>query len=300
MASAGFSGTHVAIVTPMLPGGEIDWQGWQRLVDFHLQHGTDGLVIGGTTGESPTLADAELRELVLRALEQARGRLKIVAGAGTNSTAATVARVREFSALGVDGLLLVTPAYNRPTQEGLYRHFEAAAAASAVPVILYNVPSRTAVDMLPETVARLAALPRIVAVKEAFASMERIRVLRALCPPQFQILSGDDATVREAMKHGACGVISVTANVAPAQMSAMIRAAASGQHELAAQLDAKLAGLHDTLFVEANPIPVKWALARMGLIGDALRLPLTELSARYHAQVAAALRQADITLATAA
>ena len=265
-----------------------------------MQNGTDGLVIGGTTGESPTISDAELRELVLRAQEQVGGRIKLIAGAGTNSTASTIAKVREMSALGVDGVLLVTPAYNRPTQEGLYQHFAAAAAASAVPVILYNVPGRTAVDLLPPTVARLAALPRIVAIKEAVASLERIRELRALCPPSFQILSGDDATVREAMAVGACGVISVTGNVAPALMSAMIRAAAAGETAEAERLDAKLVGLHDKLFVEANPIPVKWAMARMGLIGDTLRLPLTELSARYHETVAAALRQADITLAAAA
>ena len=300
MVSAGFAGTHVAIVTPFRPGGDIDWDAWSRLVDFHVRNGTDGIVVGGTTGESPTISDAELRELVQRAQAQASGKLKIIAGAGTNSTAGTVAKVREMSALGVDGLLLVTPAYNRPTQEGLYRHFEAAAAASSVPVILYNVPSRTAVDMLPETVARLATLPRVVAIKEAVASMDRIRALRAACPPDFQVLSGDDATVREAMKLGCCGVISVTANVAPGLMSAMIGAALRGEHAEAARLDAKLAGLHEKLFVEANPIPVKWALSRMGLLDGALRLPLTELSARYHPEVAAALRQAGITLAAAA
>lgn len=300
MLAAGFSGTHVAIVTPMRPDGEIDWQAWSRLLDFHVQNGTDGLVIGGTTGESPTLTDAELKELVRRATQQVGGHLKIVAGAGTNSTASTVAKVREMSALGVDGLLLVTPAYNRPTQEGLYRHFQAAAAASTVPVILYNVPSRTAVDLLPETAARLALLPRVVAIKEAVASMERVRALRALCPAAFEVLSGDDATAREAMGAGACGVISVTGNVAPALMSAMIRAAAAGDAAEAARLDAKLGALHEQLFLEANPIPVKWAMARMGLIGDTLRLPLTELSARYHEPVAAALRQADITLAAAA
>ena len=300
MVSAGFSGSHVAIVTPMRPGGEIDREAWSRLVDFHLGNGTAGIVVGGTTGESPTISDAELRELVQRAQAQARGRLKIIAGAGTNCTAGTVDLVREMSALGVDGVLLVTPAYNRPTQEGLYRHYEAAAAASKVPVILYNVPSRTAVDMLPETVARLAVLPRVVAIKEAVASMDRIRELRAICPSSFEILSGDDATVRAAMQLGCSGVISVTANVAPALMSAMIAAAGRGDHAEAARIDAKLAALHDRLFVETNPIPVKWALARMGLIDGALRLPLTDLSARYHQDVAAALRQADITLAAAA
>ncbi|HEV7633410.1 MAG TPA: 4-hydroxy-tetrahydrodipicolinate synthase [Steroidobacteraceae bacterium] len=300
MATAGFAGTHVAVVTPMRPGGEIDWQAWSRLVTLHRENGTDGLVVCGTTGESPTISDAELRELVQRALSQAAGRLRILAGVGTNSTAATVARVREFSQLDVDGLLLVTPAYNRPTQEGLYRHFEAAAAASTKPVILYNVPGRTAVDLLPETAARLAQLPRIVALKEAVDSMQRIRDLKAQCPAHFQILSGDDATAREAVAAGASGVISVTANVAPAQMSAMIAAALRGDHALATQLDARLAGLHRQLFVEANPIPVKWALQRMGLMDGALRLPLTELSERYHESVAAALRQADIPLAAAA
>jgi 4-hydroxy-tetrahydrodipicolinate synthase len=296
MVAAGFSGTHVAIVTPMTAGGEIDWDAWTRLIDFHLANGTDGIVVGGTTGESPTISDAELRELVQRAQLRAAGRVKIIAGAGTNSTAGTIAKVREMSALGVDGLLLVTPAYNRPTQEGLFRHYEAAAAASSVPVILYNVPSRTACDMLPETVARLAVLPRIVAIKEAVASLDRFRALRAACPASFEILSGDDASVREAMRVGCCGVISVTANVAPGLMSAMIRAAGRGDQAEAARLDAKLAGLHEKLFVEANPIPVKWALARMGLMDGALRLPLTELSARYHETVEAALRQAEIPL----
>jgi 4-hydroxy-tetrahydrodipicolinate synthase len=300
MVSAGFAGAHVAIVTPFRPGGEIDWEAWSRLVDLHLRNGTDGIVVGGTTGESPTISDDELRELVRRAQGQAQGRLKIIAGAGTNSTAGTVEKVRGMQGLGVDALLLVTPAYNRPTQEGMFRHFAAAAAASSVPVILYNVPSRTSVDMLPETVARLAALPRIVAIKEAVASMDRIRALRAACPPAFEILSGDDASVREAMQVGCCGVISVTANVAPGLMSAMIHAALRGDHAEAARIDAKLAGLHDKLFVEANPIPVKWALARMGLMDGTLRLPLTELSARYHLDVVAALRQADITLAAAA
>ncbi|MEP7313872.1 MAG: 4-hydroxy-tetrahydrodipicolinate synthase [Pseudomonadota bacterium] len=300
MATAGFAGSHVAIVTPMRPDGEIDWQAWSRLVALHRENGTDGLVVGGTTGESPTITDAELRELVLRARSEAAGRLQIIAGVGSNSTATTVARVREFSALGLDGLLLVTPAYNRPTQEGLFHHFEAAAAASTVPVILYNVPGRTAVDLLPETTARLAQLPRVVALKEAVDSVQRVRELKSLCPAQFEILSGDDATARETIAAGACGVISVTGNVAPAQMSAMIAAARRGDQVLAAQLDARLAGLHRALFVEANPIPVKWAMHRMGLIDGTMRLPLTDLSERYHESVAAALRQADIQLAAAA
>lgn len=300
MSAPSFAGLHVAIVTPFTRSGEVDWPAWSRLVDFHLQQGTDGLVVGGSTGESVSLEDAEVRELALRAREQAGDRLKIVVGAGTSSTASTVRRVRDLSALPVDGLLVVTPAYNRPTQEGLYRHFEAVDAASRVPVILYNVPSRTAVDMLPETVARLAQLPRIAGIKEAVATMERIRELRTVCPAEFQVLSGDDPTAREAVALGACGVISVTGNVAPALMRGVIQAAARGDAAEAARLDAQLAALHQQLFVESNPIPVKWALERMGLIGGTLRLPLTELSARCRDGVAAALEAAQIPLSSAA
>src|SRR6187551_1100536 len=187
MSSQAFAGTHVAIVTPFQDGGEIDWQAWSRLLDWHQASGTSGVVVGGTTGESPTITEDELLELTRRARAQAAGRMQIIVGCGTNSTASTVERVRLYSAQGVDGLLLVTPAYNRPSQEGLFRHFEAAAQAADVPVILYNVPSRTAVDMLPETVARLARLPRVVAVKEAVASMQRVRELVAQCPPGFAI-----------------------------------------------------------------------------------------------------------------
>lgn len=300
MSAALFAGSHVAIVTPLRAGGEIDWQAWTRLVDFHLQQGSDGLVVGGTTGESVALTDVELHELLRRAQAQAAGRMKIVAGVGTSSTETTVRRVQEASALPIDGLLVVTPAYNRPTQEGLYRHFEAVAGASALPVMLYNVPSRTAVDMLPETVARLAQLPNIVAVKEAVPQMQRIRDLCAQCPGGFAVLSGDDATAREAIANGAVGVVTVTGNVAPALMRSMVVAAARGDAALAAQIDARLAPLHEHLFVEPNPIPVKWALARMGLISGTLRLPLTELSTRYHDVVAAALRAAQIPQASAA
>lgn len=300
MSAALFAGSHVAIVTPLRADGEIDWQAWTRLVDFHLQQGSDGLVVGGTTGESVALTDVELHELLRRAQAQAAGRMKIVAGVGTSSTETTVRRVQEASALPIDGLLVVTPAYNRPTQEGLYRHFEAVAGASALPVMLYNVPSRTAVDMLPETVARLAQLPNIVAVKEAVPQMQRIRDLCAQCPGGFAVLSGDDATAREAIANGAVGVVTVTGNVAPALMRSMVVAAARGDAALAAQIDARLAPLHEHLFVEPNPIPVKWALARMGLISGTLRLPLTELSTRYHDVVAAALRAAQIPQASAA
>ncbi|MEO8306906.1 MAG: 4-hydroxy-tetrahydrodipicolinate synthase [Pseudomonadota bacterium] len=291
-----FAGSLVAIVTPLLDDGEVDWQAWARLVDFHLQNGTTGLVVGGTTGESPTITEAELVEMVRRARDQAAGRMHIIVGCGTSSTASTVERVRLYSGQGVDGVLLVTPAYNRPTQQGLFLHFEAAAQAARVPVILYNVPARTAVDMLPETVARLARVPNVVAIKEAVPSMQRFRDLAAQCPGGFSLLSGDDATAREAMSHGASGVISVTANVAPALMSRMILAAAGGNQTSAASIDAQLAQLHQALFIEANPIPVKWALERMGLIRGGLRLPLTRLAEQYHAAVKAAVLQAGIAL----
>jgi 4-hydroxy-tetrahydrodipicolinate synthase len=300
MHSQGFSGTHVAIVTPFRDDGELDWQAWSRLIDWHVASGTNGIVVGGTTGESPTITEAELVEMTRRACEQAAGRMQIIVGCGTNSTASTVERARFYSGQGVDGLLVVTPAYNRPSQEGLFRHFEAVAKVASVPVILYNVPSRTAVDMLPETVARLAQLPGIVAIKEAVASMQRIRELATQCPQGFGLLSGDDATVREAIRNGAHGVISVTSNVAPKSMSQMIAAARAGDDALAAEIDARLAGLHQSLFVEANPIPVKWALERMGVMRGKLRLPLTPLNLRYHAAVEAALLQAGISLAVAA
>ncbi len=300
MSPQAFSGAHVAVVTPFRDDGEIDWPAWSRLVDWHAASGTTGIVVGGTTGESPTITEQELLDLVRRAREQAAGRMQIIVGCGTNSTATMVERVRLYSAQGVDGLLVVTPAYNRPSQEGLFRHFEAAAQAATVPVILYNVPSRTAVDMLPETVAKLARLPRIVAIKEAVASMQRVRELAALCPAGFGILSGDDATTREAVRNGAGGVISVTGNVAPALMSRMVAAALAHDEAGAAELDARLAGLHQSLFLEANPIPVKWALERMGIMRGKLRLPLTPLAPRHHEAVEAALAQAGVSLAAAA
>ncbi|MGH8259409.1 MAG: 4-hydroxy-tetrahydrodipicolinate synthase [Steroidobacteraceae bacterium] len=287
-----FSGSLVAIATPMKADGSLDFEAWTRLIDFHLRNGTGGLVVGGTTGESATLSDAELVQLTERACAQVARRMPVIAGAGVSSTAATIENVRRLSQLPVDGLLLVTPAYNRPSQEGLYRHFAAAAEASRVPVVLYNVPSRTAVDMLPRTVARLAQLERVVAVKEAVAQIERIRELRRLCPEGFAVLSGDDATAREAVLAGAVGVVSVTANVAPRAMADMIAAAARGDRERAERLDARLAGLHRDLFLESNPIPLKWALERMGLIDGGIRLPLTELATQHRAVLEAALREA--------
>jgi 4-hydroxy-tetrahydrodipicolinate synthase len=287
-----FSGSLVAIVTPMRPDGAVDLEAWTRLLDFHAENGTSGVVVGGTSGESATLRELELRDLALRACERLRGRLAVIVGAGTSSTSTTVERVRWLSELPIDGLLLVTPAYNRPAQEGLYQHFAAAAAASRKPIVLYNVPARTAVDMKPATVARLSRVARIVGVKEALPETGRVRELVDAVTKGFVVLSGDDATAREAIGGGARGVISVTANVAPRAMSEMVAAALAGDAARARELDAPLADLHRELFVESNPIPVKWTLAQMGLIGGALRLPLTPLSEAHQATVRAAARAA--------
>jgi 4-hydroxy-tetrahydrodipicolinate synthase len=289
-----FSGSMVAIVTPMSADGALDWAAWDRLLDFHAAEGTSAVVVAGTTGESPALGLDEIEELTKRAVARCRGRIRVLVGCGTNSTATTVARTRVLSRLGVDGVMLVTPYYNKPPQEGLYRHFTAAADASAAPVVLYNVPGRTAVDLLPGTVGRLARHPRIVAVKEASASLQRLREVLAACPPGFAVLSGDDATAVEWMAAGAHGVISVTANVAPRKMSDAAALALGGDAAAAQAVDAALQPLHRDLFVEANPIPVKWAVSRLGLIGGTLRLPLVELQPAHHETVRRAMQAAGI------
>jgi 4-hydroxy-tetrahydrodipicolinate synthase len=291
-----FSGSLVAIVTPMTLDGSLDWPAWDRLLDFHMKEGTDGIVVAGTTGESPVLSLEEIEELTRRAVARCAGKLKVVVGAGTHSTAATVARTRDLSRLGADAVMLVTPYYNKPPQEGLYRHFSAAADASAVPVILYNVPSRTGVDLLPATVARLARHPQIVAVKEATAQLSRARELLSLVPADFAVLSGDDASAIDFLAAGAKGVISVTANVAPRRMHEACAAALSGDLAVARAIDADLQPLHRDLFVDASPIPVKWAVARMGLIGNAIRLPLVELTPAHQDTVLRAMRTAGVTL----
>jgi 4-hydroxy-tetrahydrodipicolinate synthase len=290
-----FSGSLVAIVTPMTADGGLDWPAWDRLLDFHISEGTDGIVIAGTTGESPVLSVDEIEELTRRAVARCQGRLKVVVGAGTHSTATTVACTRILSHLGVDAVMIVTPYYNKPPQEGLYRHFVAAADASAVPVILYNVPSRTGVDLLPATVARLARHPQIVALKEATPQMSRARELLSLVPPGFALLSGDDATAIEFIGAGGKGVISVTANVAPRRMHEACVAALAGDFKTARAIDADLQALHQELFVESNPIPVKWAVARMGLIGSGIRLPLVELAPVHQETVLRAMRAAGVT-----
>jgi 4-hydroxy-tetrahydrodipicolinate synthase len=291
-----FSGSMVAIVTPMTADGGLDWPAWDRLLDFHAREGTDGIVVAGTTGESPALATDEIEELTRRAVARCRDKVKVIVGTGTNSTAGTVARTRLLSRLGVDAVMVVTPYYNKPPQEGLYRHFMAAADASDTPVILYNVPSRTVADLLPSTVARLARHPQIVGLKEATGSLSRARETLESSPAEFTLLSGDDATAIDLMSVGARGVISVSANVAPRRMHEACEAALAGDLAKARAIDATLQPLHRDLFVEASPIPVKWAVARMGLIGSAIRLPLVDLSAVHHDTVLRAMRAAGVTL----
>ncbi len=289
-------GSLVAIVTPMSADGSLDLASWDRLLDFHMAEGTDGIVIAGTTGESPVLTLEEIEELTRRAVGRCSGKIKVIVGAGTHSTASTVARTRALSRLGVDGVMLVTPYYNKPPQEGLFRHFMAAADASAVPVVMYNVPSRTAVDLAPATVARLARHPRIKALKDASKNVSRLRELLAVCPAGFSILSGEDATAVEWMSEGAHGVISVSANVVPRRMAEASRAALDGELGTARAIDADLAPLHRDLFIETSPIPVKWAVAHMGLIGSAIRLPLVELSPAHHETVLRAMQSAGVRL----
>ena len=290
-----FAGSLVALVTPMQPDGSIDFDAWSRLLEFHVANGTSGIVVAGSTGESATVTYSELRELLLHARRTLGKRAALIANAGTSSTATSVERARWISELDVDALLVASPSYVRPTQQGLYLHFEAIAVNSRIPVLLYNVPSRTAVDLLPATVARLSRLPQIIGIKEAVGEQARVRELIAACAADFRILSGDDLTARDAIGVGAAGIISVTANVAPRAMADMVAAALQGDRAGATQIDQRLVALHRNLFVESNPIPVKWAVARMGLMGGTLRLPLTELSAGYHAVVVESMFAAGIS-----
>jgi len=287
-------GSLVAIVTPMHADGAVDEAAFGRLIDWHVEQGTDAIVAVGTTGESATLDEGEHCAAIALAVKYAAGRIPIIAGTGANSTTEAITLTQCAQQAGADACLLVTPYYNKPTQEGLYRHHKAVAEAVDIDQILYNVPGRTAVDMQPETVARLAGIANIVGVKEATGELDRVGRIRELTTASFAIYSGDDATAREAILRGANGDISVTANVAPAAMHAMCAAALAGDAARASELDAKLQGLHDKLFVESNPIPVKWALGAMGKIGPGIRLPLTELSAEYHDMVRDALREAGI------
>lgn len=291
-----FKGSIPALVTPMRKDGAIDFESWERLIDFHLEAGSDAIVVGGTTGESPALERGELEDLIRSARRRVAARIPVIAGSGTAGTAKSVALSRAAEAAGADALLVVTPYYNRPTQDGLFQHFTAIADAVAIPVVLYNVPGRTACDLLPETIARLSRHPRIAGVKEATGSIERAAQVLRLVAPGFIVLSGDDATAARLMRVGARGVISVTANVVPRAMHEMCAAALAGDHEGVARIDAALAPLHEQLFVEPNPIPVKWAVHRMGLATEAMRLPLVPLSNEQRPIVEQAMRAAGVKL----
>ncbi|MCP5141895.1 MAG: 4-hydroxy-tetrahydrodipicolinate synthase [Chromatiales bacterium] len=277
-----FHGSIVALVTPMHEDGRLDFDALARLVEFHIESETNAIVAVGTTGESATLDEHEHCEVIRRVVELAHGRVPVIAGTGANSTAEAITLTRCAMKAGADAALLVTPYYNKPTQEGLYRHHRAIAEACAIPQILYNVPGRTAVDMKPATVARLADIPNIVGIKEASGSVDRIRELIDLVGGRMDVFSGDDDLACAAMLAGARGVISVTANVAPLQMFHMAEAALAGDAERAHAIDARLQPLHKAMFLESNPIPVKFAVSRMNLIPEGIRLPLTPLSPIHH------------------
>jgi 4-hydroxy-tetrahydrodipicolinate synthase len=288
-------GSIVALVTPMQPDTQaVDWPALKHLVDWHIEQGTNSIVAVGTTGESATLSVAEHAQVIRVIVEQAAGRVPIIAGTGANSTSEAIVLTQAAADSGADACLLVTPYYNKPTQEGLYLHHKAIAEAVAIDQILYNVPGRTACDMLPETVLRLSAIENIVGIKEATGDLKRAAELIAQRPEGFAIYSGDDATARGLMLLGGDGDISVTANVAPKLMSQMCAAALAGDAAKATELDSKLEALHRDLFVEANPIPVKWAVSELGLQDNVLRLPMTPLSAEHHELVRAAMRCAEI------
>ena len=289
-----YRGSMVALITPMHEDGSIDESSLRRLIDFHVAQGTDGIVAVGTTGESATLDEAEHCEVIRMVVQHVAGRLPVIAGTGANSTTEAITLTRCAQQAGADAALLVTPYYNKPTQEGLYRHHKAVAEAVSMPQILYNVPGRTACDMLPETVARLARIPNIVGIKEATGDLARVGRLRELCGADFDLFSGDDASAREFILRGGQGVISVTANVAPKLMHEMCQAALSGDREGAGSIDARLAALHRDLFAESNPIPVKWAVAQLGLAPAGIRLPLTWLSEAAQPRVRKAMEQAGI------
>jgi 4-hydroxy-tetrahydrodipicolinate synthase len=288
-----FQGSMVAMATPMHNDGALDEAGLERLVEFHIERGTDAIVAVGTTGESATLDHAEHDHVMRRTVEIARGRITVMGGCGANSTWEAEALAHRALEAGCAAALLVTPYYNKPTQEGLYQHFRHIADRVPIPQILYNVPGRTGVDLLPETVDRLADVANIVAIKEASGSLERAEEVIERCGDRIDLYCGEDARNLALMNAGARGCVSVTANVAPALMHQMCDAALAGDQPRAEALDARLAALHNALFLETNPIPVKWALNAMGLIDAGMRLPLTPLSAPYHETVRQALKLAD-------
>lgn len=287
-------GSLVAIVTPMHEDGVLDLSALRSLIDFHINQGTDGIVVVGTTGESPTVDFEEHCLLISTTIEHAAGRIPVIAGTGANSTSEALELTRQAQSLGADACLLVTPYYNKPTQEGLYQHFRTLAESVDIPQILYNVPGRTGCDISNDTILRLAQIPNIIGVKDATGNIERGTDLLLRVPPRFAVYSGDDASSLPLLLMGGHGVISVTANVAPKLMHDMCMAASSGNVSEARSLNARLFPLHQKLFVEANPIPVKWALQEMGLIESGIRLPMVPLSPQHHDVLRKAMQHASI------
>ncbi len=290
-----FSGSIVALITPFTLDGEVDFDSLKKLVDFHIESGTDGIVAVGTTGESATLTVEEHVKVVNKIVEYAAGRIPVIAGTGANATHEAVMFSRLLNDSGIDAVLSVTPYYNKPTQEGLYQHYKAISDVSEVPIILYNVPGRTAVDLLPETVARLSKLDNIVALKDATGDLKRVAIHRELCGEDFVLLSGDDGTGLEFVRLGGSGVISVTNNVAAVDMAKMLKLAKEGKFAEAEAINNRLALLHKNLFLESSPIPIKWAAHKLGLISEGtMRLPLTECSESVQPAIVEALTQAGL------
>jgi len=289
-----FQGSMVALITPMTEDDRIDEASLRSLIDYHIENKTNAIVSVGTTGESATLNHDEHCEVIRITVEQVAKRIPVIAGTGSNSTAEAIEYTKCATKVGADACLLVTPYYNKPTQEGLYRHYKKIAEAVSIPQLLYNVPGRTACDMLPATVKRLAEIDNIIGIKEAVGDLTRIKDLIAIASDNFAIYSGDDGTAMELILAGGKGTISVTANVAPKAMNAMCKAALAGNRSEAEAINNKLMGLHKNLFVESNPIPVKWAVHRMGLISAVIRLPLTPLSAEYYPIIEQAMQQAEV------
>jgi 4-hydroxy-tetrahydrodipicolinate synthase len=287
-------GSIVALVTPMDQSGALDMESLKKLVEFHIEQGTDALVAVGTTGESATLDEDEHCDVIKSIVDYVNGRIPVIAGTGANSTTEAITLTRRAKEAGADACLIVTPYYNKPTQEGLYLHHKAINDAVAIPQILYNVPGRTACDMLPETIGRLSQLSNIVGVKEATGDLTRYKAIRDLTGPDFAIYSGDDATSCAFCLLGGNGSITVTGNVAPKRVHEMLMAAIHGDSEKAHAIDASLSGLHKHLFIQSNPIPVKWAVAEMGLMDKGIRLPLTWLTPDCFATVREAMRQAQV------
>jgi len=295
-----FQGSMVALATPMQADGSVDHAGLAKLTEFHIDAGTDAIVAVGTTGESATLTVAEHLKVIKRVVDVVNHRIPVIAGTGGNATHEAIEITQQAKSAGADACLLVTPYYNKPTQEGLFQHFKAVAAAVPIPQILYNVPGRTALDMLPATTARLSMVEHIVGIKEAFGTVNRIRDVLRQCKDGFMVVTGDDATAMESMLAGCHGDISVTANVVPAQMQQMCKAAIAGDRRRAEAIEARIADLHQVLFLESSPIPVKWALQQMGHIPDGIRLPLTPLAERYQDAVRQALLKAGALVETGA